>query len=80
MKDEGIIIEYTGNRISGRDLRRMNGSFDHHGIHPNVQVAVPSERAVIDPRGVGNIEQKVNHHCRPNARLMEIKVREKFIV
>lgn len=75
-----IIIEYTGNRICGRDLRRMNASFDHHGIHPDVQVAVPAERAVIDPRGVGNIAQKVNHHCRPNAKLEQIKVLDRWIV
>lgn len=77
---DSVIIEYIGNRISGRNLRRMNGSFDHHGLHPDVQVAVPSENTVIDPRGVGNIAQKVNHHCSPNARLMELQICDKRIV
>lgn len=67
------------NRVCGRDLRRVNVSFDHHGIHPDVQVSFPAERAVIDPRGVGNIAQKVNH-CRPNSKLQQIKVLGRWIV
>lgn len=55
-----IIMEYTGNRVCGRDLRRMNGSFDYHGIHLDVQVSVPAERAVIDPRVAGNIEYSID--------------------
>lgn len=75
-----IIIEYTGNRITGRNLRRMNASFDHHAINPDVQVAMPAERSVIDPRGVGNIAMQVNHHCRPNAKLQQMKVMDRWIV
>lgn len=75
-----VVIEYTGNRISGRDFRRMSASFDHHGVHPDVQVPVPSERTVIDLRLVANIEKKVNHHCLPNAKLMELKVINKTLV
>lgn len=58
----------------------MNGSFDHHGYRQDVQVAVPSERAVIDPRVVGNNAMKVNHHCRPNAQLQKGKVKGRWIV
>lgn len=66
--DKGsIVIEYKGNRVTGEDLRRLNESFDRHNIHPDIQAAVPSENAVIDPGMVGNEAQYVNHHCKPNS-------------
>lgn len=76
----GILIEYTGNQISGHDLRRMNRSYDHHGIHPDLQTAVPSEGAVIDPRRIDNFAHKVNHHCEPNAELSEKHLGKKLSV
>lgn len=76
VKDDGTansyFIEYTDNRVAGRELRRMNGSFDHHGKHPDVQVPIAAERAFIDPREVGDKSMKVNHHCRPNTELQQV--------
>lgn len=55
----------------------MNGSYNRHNIHPDLQAAVPSEPAVVYPRNVGNEAQFVNHHCDPTW-LLEIKVWEKY--
>lgn len=51
VKKGRILVEYTGNRVIVRELVRMNRSFEYHGVHPDVQADVPSECAVIDPRG-----------------------------
>lgn len=74
------IVEYTGNRVSGHNLRRMTEVLDYHGINLDRQVAVPSEDAIVDPRGCGNVAQFVNHSCAPNARLVEVDVCGKTIV
>lgn len=55
--------------MTGRNRQRMEWAIDYHGISPDVLVFVPSENAVIDPRGIGNAARKVNHHCEPNAFL-----------
>lgn len=57
----------------------MSESLDEQGIHPDVQAAVPSEKPVIDPRGVGNEAQHANHHCRPNCRLEQIQIKKKVL-
>lgn len=76
----GLIAEYTGNRVSGRNLERMNASFEYHGIEHDVQAAVPSEDSVVDARGCGNAARFVNHSCAANAQLVELDVRGRTIV
>lgn len=80
VKKDRIIVEYTGNRVKEDALVRMKRSFDLHGINLDVQADVPSEEAMIDPRGCGNQAIKINHSCKPNARLQEIGVGRKKIV
>lgn len=58
----------------------MKRSFDHHGLYSDVHASVPSEGAVIDPRGVGNYACKVDHHCTPNAHLVHHRFHGKTIV
>lgn len=63
------IIEYTSNQISRCDRERMQCSMDYHGISSNLQATVPSDNAVIDPRGVENDSTKVNRRCDLKAQL-----------
>lgn len=71
IKEGRIIVEYTGNLVSGSKLVPMNRSFNYHGIHPDVQADVPSENAVIYHLVCWNQAMKVNHRCQLNSSLRE---------
>lgn len=43
-------------------------------------IMVPSEKAVIDPRESGGDGRYINHSCKPNCELHEIRVRNGRIV
>lgn len=74
------IIEYTGNRVSGSELFRMEQALDLYGKDPEGFVLVNDDKQFIDPRGVGNDAQFVNHSCEPNAELREIRLGDRVIV
>lgn len=80
VRKNGLICEYIGNRISGRNMRCLNSSLYYHGVDPIVLVSIPWEHAVIDPRVVGTAGQYVNHSCSPNAILGELDCRGITIV
>lgn len=48
---------------------RMDWAIDYDGISAELLVSVPSEKTVIDQRGLGNSVGKVNHHCEKNSFL-----------
>lgn len=75
-----LLVEYVGNRVSGTARVRMEREMDRRGVEPDVQVEVPSDCSVIDPRGCGNASMFVNHCCSPNAWLQEYAVGDKHVV
>lgn len=78
--DGDPIIEYTGNRVSGINLLRMEQALDHFNEDPEGFVLVDDENMFIDPRKVGNDAQYVYQFCNPNAELREVRVGDMVIV
>lgn len=77
LKAGAAIIEYTGNLISGFILVRMEQAFYNYGEDLEGFVLVNGDRKFIEPRGIGNDAQFVNHSWNKNSELLEVKVGNK---
>lgn len=73
-------VEYTVNRVSGRNLERLYWSLDFHGMRPNVLVDIPSDQGVLDPRVFGKGAQFYNHSYSCNARPVKLDIRGKTLI
>lgn len=58
----------------------MEQALDKNGEDPEGFILVNGDKQFIDPRGIGNYAQFVNHSCDTNAELREFKVGDKVIV
>lgn len=70
------LIEYTGNRRTGKNAVALHRVLDRRGLKPNTLVTVNGDEgkriSVIDPRHCSKNAKHINHSCKPNCELISV--------